>query len=166
MSKASAPSRIEKQITRIIDSPFLDPKIRLFKAANGSIQFRNNPNFDPNIRFFVAKDKPNFSVRGGSLNKVKRVTSQDKVQAAFERFTLEKAPTNPETSGHSIKEVNRDPLRNKTQAPRADFAQTYPDPKRGIGRREQALQNNGTLNTAKMSSQLTTVLTKDACPRK
>jgi hypothetical protein len=160
MSRASTAPKIIKQITKIGDSPILDPRIRIFKTENNLIQFKNNPNLDPKIRFFtVTKDAPGFPVGGGAWNKNRRVTSENRLRAKLERLEWEKSHQAPYSTSESVK---------------AEACQEDPKPSSGIravadaleaSKRERDLRNQSRIIT-NMSSELTKVLTKDACPRK
>jgi hypothetical protein len=168
MSRASTAPKIIKQITKISDSAILDPRIRIFKTDNKLIQFKNNPNLDPKIRFFtVAKDAPGFPVGGGAWNKNHRVTSGDRLRAKF-----------PYSTSESVKAGDRDLSQGQPQAFlkfKQEAFRKVPEPSSDIRavadaletrNREQDLRNESRIITNNMSSELTYVLTKDACPRK
>jgi hypothetical protein len=175
MSRASTAPKIIKQINKISDSPILDPRIRILKTENNLIQFKNNPNLDPKIRFFtVTKDAPGFPVGGGAWNKNHRVTSGDRLRAKFERLEWEKSHQTLCSTGESVKAGDRDLSQGQPQAFlrfKQEAFQKDPEPTCDIRavadtlearKREQDLRNE----TNNMSSELTNVLTKDACPRK
>jgi hypothetical protein len=168
MSRASTAPKIIKQITKISDSAILDPRIRIFKTDNKLIHFKNNPNLDPKIRFFtVAKDAPGFPVGGGAWNKNRRVTSGDRLRAKF-----------PYSTSESVKAGDRDLSQGQPQASlkfKQEAFQKDPESSSDIRavagtlearKREQDPRNESRIITNNMSSELTHVLTKDACPRK
>jgi hypothetical protein len=179
MSRASTAPKIIKQINKISDSPILDPRIRILKTENNLIQFKNNPNLDPKIRFFtVTKDPPGFPVGGGAWNKNRRVTSEDRLRAKLERLEWEKSPQAPYSTSESVKAGDRDLFQGQPQAfPqfKQEASQEDSEPSSGIRavvdalearKRERDLRNESGIITNNMSSELTKVLTKDACPRK
>ena len=179
MSRASTAPKIIKQITKISDSPILDPRIRIFKTDNKLIQFQNNPNLDPKIRFFtVTKDAPGFPVGGGAWNKNHRVTSGDRLRVKLERLEREKSHQAPYSTSESVKAGDRDLSQGQPQAFlefKQEAFQKDPEPSSDIRvvadalearKREQDLRNESRIITNNMSSELTKVLTKDACPRK
>src|SRR5256885_15604019 len=97
MSRASTAPKI-KQTTKSI-----------FKTDNKLIQFKNNPNLDPKIRFFtVSKDAPGFPVGGSAWNKDYRVTSGDRLRSKFERLEWEKSHQAPYSTTESVKAGDRD----------------------------------------------------------
>jgi hypothetical protein len=179
MSRASTAPKIIKQITKISDSPILDPRIRILKTESNLIQFKNNPNLDPKIRFFaVTKDPPGFPVGGGAWNKNRRVTSEDRLRAKLERLEWEKSHQAPYSTSESVKAGDRDLSQGQPQAfPqfKQEVSQEDPEPSSGIRavadalearKKERDLRNESRIITNNMSSELTKVLTKDACPRK
>jgi hypothetical protein len=179
MLRASTAPNIIKQITKISDSPIPDPRIHILKTDSKSIQFKNNPNLDPKIRFFtVTKDAPGFPVGGDVWNKNHRVTSGDRLRAKFEHLEWEKSHQNPYSTSESVKAGDRGLSQGRPQAflkLKQEAFQKDPEPSsdiRGVAdaleakKKEQDLRNEGRIVTNNMSSELTKVLTKDACPRK
>src|SRR5271155_1712290 len=159
MSRASTAPKIIKQITKIGDSPILDPRIRILRTGNNLIQFENNPNLDPKIRFFtVTKDPPGFPVGGGAWNKNRRVTSEDRLRAKLERLEWEKSHQAPYSTSESVKAGDRDLSQGQPQA--------FPQFRQEVFQGDREPSSGIRIITNNMSSELTKVLTKDACPRK
>jgi hypothetical protein len=182
MSKVSATPKIIKQLAKPKDKPLLDPKIHYFKTYNNRINFVNNPNLDPKIRFFnVTKDNPDFPIGFGAWNRNRGVTNQDRARAKLERLAWEKSFKNPETSSASFEAEGRASSQDQTLTStflpfEPDVTSSYPEKKSAIKalaetfearkKTEQAARNDSSITTANMSSELTKVLAKDACPRK
>jgi hypothetical protein len=176
MSKASTAPKFVKQFVKPKDSLVLDPKIRFFKTHNNRINFINNPNLDPKIRFHnVTRDTPGFPVRAG---KNRRVTSIDRAQAESERLEREKSSRNPGTSRSSVDAEDRASSQDQTPYSKSEESaatQIHHESKSAIrtlaeafetGKRERAPRTGSSITTANMSSELTKVLAKDACPRR
>ena len=174
MSKASKSPKPVLGIIKKHETPKLDPKIRLFQIDNKRISFRNNPNLDPIFRSnLVRSDGPGFfGVGPGS-----RVTSQDTSCADTKLPEREIfASLHRKTSSQSVEAGNRDLFqkRDHTRNSRPDF--TLQDSKKANGiravaeafearKRVQVSPTKRVIPTSNMSSQLTKVLAKDACPR-
>ena len=162
MSKASAPLKIIKQITKTSDRPLLDPKIRLFRIENNRFQFHNNFNLDPKIRCFTdGKNPTNLSqVRAG---------------AELDRLARRKSKQALKSTSAAVGRGSKDPSKSPTQTFQPEGTPKDPESESAIRafaeafeakKREQSPGTDSRIITANMSSQLTKVLAKDACPRK
>jgi hypothetical protein len=181
MFKASTAPKIVKQFVKPKDNTALDHKIRFFKTHNNRINFINNPNLDPKIRFHnVVKARPGFLV-GGS----RALTSVQGSRATLERLVRERSSRNAETGRGSPEAEERLPSQDQTQTqtqtptsqqPEPELTSSYPaknsalrsvaDAFEARKKREQPARNFSSTTTANMSSELTKVLAKEACPRK
>jgi hypothetical protein len=173
MSKASAVPPIVKQLVK----SNLQPKARLHKTQRRHVNFIPNPHLGQKIRFHdVAKNTPGSPVLSG---KNRGFATVERAPAKFENLLKgEKSSQTPETDVVKSEAEGRTLSRDQKQpsqppVPRAisgnpeakgalkAVAVSFEAPKRTPGAR-----NYRNTATANMSSQLTKVLAKDACPRK
>ena len=172
MSKVSAGPRIVRNLVKSRHS-VLDPKIRLHKTdKENRLHLTSHPKLDSKIRIHVVKDVSGFSLLGG---KHRVVTG-----ASIERLKWEKLSQKPEGGTEPFETEERasplDQTQTQTSQPSVpELSSSDPVPKSAIKalaqsfearKTKRATRNNTNTTRADMSSQLTKVLTKDACPRK
>ena len=105
------------------------------------------------------------------------MTSEDRLRAKLEGLEWEKSHQAPYSTSESVKAGDRDLSQSQPQAfpqSKQEVSQEGPEPSSGIRaaantlearKRERDLRNESKIIT-NMSTELTKVLTKDACPRK
>lgn len=175
MSKASAVPPIFKQLVKS-NRHLLQPKARLHKTQRRHVNFIPNPHLRQKIRFHdIAKDTPGSPVLGG---KNRGFTTVERAPATFENLKGEKSSQTPETGvvkseaeGRTLSRDQKQPSQPpvpraisgdpEAKGPLKAVAVSSEAPKRTPGAR-----NYSNTAAANMSSQLTKVLAKDACPRK